>query len=344
MSEQGDRVDSQPSAGSAERDAVVREIGARLAEAREAQRLSIEDVSARLKVAAAKLKALEAGELGGMPDVIFAKGVMRAYARMLHADVDALLARLQPSPEPTVDLVARRDGGLNQSFDGRNRFASRSPVGSRSSGGRWIWLALVVVVIGAGAYFGLDHAKEWLEARKAAVNAQPAEDAAASQPDAAPGTVSATLPTVMNGADSPAPSEDTSAASGAAASGAAATASVPAAQVPAATVPAAAATAAAAASAPVAAAPASPAATAAACNGELQIRFAAETWYEIRDRRGKVVLGGSAKAGQEVSGGGEAPYKVVIGNVKGVESMTRNGAPVDLQAANRNNVARLTLP
>jgi hypothetical protein len=34
----------------------------------------------------------------------------------------------------------------------------------------------------------------------------------------------------------------------------------------------------------------------------------------------------------------------VIGNVKGVAAMTRNGEPVDLQAANRNNVARLTLP
>ena len=56
------------------------------------------------------------------------------------------------------------------------------------------------------------------------------------------------------------------------------------------------------------------------------------------------MLGGTAKAGQSVAGGGKAPYKVVIGNVKGVESITRNGAPVDLKAANRNNVARLTLP
>jgi cytoskeleton protein RodZ len=88
--------------------------------------------------------------------------------------------------------------------------------------------------------------------------------------------------------------------------------------------------------APVAATP--------AAQGELQIKFSADTWYEIRDRSGKVVLGGTAKAGQEVAGGGTAPYKVTIGNVKGVESMSRNGTPVDLKAANRNNVARLTLP
>ncbi|NNH13376.1 DUF4115 domain-containing protein, partial [Cupriavidus gilardii] len=87
-----------------------------------------------------------------------------------------------------------------------------------------------------------------------------------------------------------------------------------------------------------------PGAAATPAAGELQLRFSAPTWYEVRDASGKVVLGGTAKAGDEVAGGGTAPYKVVIGNVKGVAAMTRNGEPVDLQAANRNNVARLTLP
>ncbi|NUT17012.1 MAG: DUF4115 domain-containing protein, partial [Cupriavidus sp.] len=59
---------------------------------------------------------------------------------------------------------------------------------------------------------------------------------------------------------------------------------------------------------------------------------------------GKVVMGGTARSGQTMAGSGTAPYKVVIGNVKGVESFTRGGTPVDLKAANRNNVARLTLP
>jgi len=345
MSEQGERADSQASAVGAEREAVAREIGARLAEAREAQRLSVEDVSARLKVAAGKLTALEAGHLEALPDVIFAKGVMRAYARMLHVDIDPLLARFQPRPEPTVELVARSDGGLNQSFDERRRF------GARGAGGRWVWLALVVVVIGAGVYFGFDHARQWFEARKDAMSAPHADEPAPPQSDAATGTVTAALPPVMSGADSPAPSEDTSAASAPAAAAPAPVASAPTAPAAAAPAPApapAAATAAPAATAATAATAttvAAPAATPAPAGaGELQIRFAADTWYEIRDRRGKVVLGGTAKAGQEVSGGGEAPYKVVIGNVKGIGSMTRNGTPVDLQAANRNNVARLTLP
>jgi cytoskeleton protein RodZ len=150
------------------------------------------------------------------------------------------------------------------------------------------------------------------------------------------GTVTAALPVVMAGADAPAPSEALPASAPAAAASDAA--------VPAAAAPAAPAAPTAPAAVAVPAATVAPAAATDAAQGEVQIKFSADTWYEIRDRSGKVILGGTAKAGQEVSGGGAAPYKVIIGNVKGVESMRRNGTPVDLKAANRNNVARLTLP
>ncbi|MGY2487896.1 helix-turn-helix domain-containing protein [Cupriavidus sp. CP313] len=296
-----------------EREAAAREIGAALAREREAQRMSVEDVSARLKVAAGKLRAIEAGNLQALPDVTFAKGVMRAYARMLHVDIDPLLARFQPRPVAQVAEIARqREGGINAAFDDRNRFRSGG------SGGRWVWLALVAVLVAAGGWFGLDHIRAWIEARSSAAETVTAEAPAVIQSTEA-GTVTAALPPVMAASDSPAPSAETAPASAAAAVAPAAV------------------------SAPAAAtAPAAPAAPAG--EGELQIRFAADTWYEIRDNSGKIVMGGTAKAGQTMAGGGTAPYKVVIGNVKGVESLTRKGTPVDLKAANRNNVARLTLP
>jgi cytoskeleton protein RodZ len=316
----GQAVPTQQVGGGAhegEREAAAREIGAALAREREAQRMSVEDVSARLKVAAGKLRAIEAGNLQALPDVTFAKGVMRAYARMLHVDIDPLLARFQPRPVAQVAEIARqREGGINAAFDDRNRFRSGG------SGGRWVWLALVAVLVAAGGWFGLDHIRAWIEARSSAAETVTAEAPAVIQSTEA-GTVTAALPPVMAASDSPAPSAETAPASAAAA---------PAAAV----LPAAAASAPAAATAPAPAAPAG--------GGELQIRFAADTWYEIRDNSGKVVMGGTAKAGQTMAGGGTAPYKVVIGNVKGVESLTRNGTPVDLKAANRNNVARLTLP
>ncbi|UDM51666.1 RodZ domain-containing protein [Cupriavidus sp. MP-37] len=317
----GQAVPTQAVGGGAhegEREAAAREIGAALARAREAQRMSVEDVSARLKVAASKLRAIEAAELQALPDVTFAKGVMRAYARMLHVDIDPLLARFQPRAVAQVAEIARqREGGINAAFDDRNRFRSGG------NGGRWIWLALVAVVVAAGIWFGLDHIRAWLDARSSAAETVTAEAPAADNAGTEAGMVTATLPPVMAASDSPAPSAETIPASAAAAS----------------------APAAAPATAAAASAPAAPtAAAAASAEGELQIRFVADTWFEIRDHSGKVVMGGTAKAGQTMAGGGTAPYKVVIGNVKGVESLTRNGTPVDLKAANRNNVARLTLP
>lgn len=317
-------------AADAGREAVAREIGERLAQARRDQRFSLEDISARLKVASHKLAAIEQGDVAALPDLTFAKGVMRAYARMLQVDIDTLLARFHAQAVPVVDIGMRREGGLNESFDDRKRF------GSSGSGGRWIWLALVVALIGGGVLFGLDHFKQWLETRKENLTAPPAAEAAVQ--GSGPGTVTAALPPVMAASDAPAPSEALPAIS-------------PAAVVPAAPAPAAVAASAVAPVpqvaqvAPAAAAPAAPATPAATpVSGDLRIRFASETWYEIRDRSGKVVLGGTARAGQDLSGGGTPPYKIVIGNVKGVESLTRNGAPVDLKAADRNNVARLTLP
>ncbi|PZX32130.1 putative transcriptional regulator yfgA; cro/C1-type DNA-binding domain [Cupriavidus phytorum] len=325
----GQAVPTQAVGGGAhegEREAAAREIGAALAREREAQRMSVEDVSARLKVAASKLRAIEAADLKALPDVTFAKGVMRAYARMLHVDIDPLLARFQPRAVAQVAEIARqREGGINAAFDDRNRFRSGG------NGGRWVWLALVAVVVAAGIWFGLDHIRAWIDARSSAAETVATESPAADNASTEAGIVTAALPPVMAASDSPAPSAETVPASAVAAS---ATVAAPAA---------AAATAAPAASAPTAAA--APTASAAAVGaGELQIRFASDTWFEIRDNSGKVVMGGTARAGQTMAGGGTAPYKVVIGNVKGVESFTRGGTPVDLKAANRNNVARLTLP
>ncbi|SOZ97977.1 putative transcriptional regulator yfgA; cro/C1-type DNA-binding domain [Cupriavidus taiwanensis] len=322
----GQAVPTQAVGGGAhegEREAAAREIGAALAREREAQRMSVEDVSARLKVAASKLRAIEAADLKALPDVTFAKGVMRAYARMLHVDIDPLLARFQPRAVAQVAEIARqREGGINAAFDDRNRFRSGG------NGGRWVWLALVAVVVAAGIWFGLDHIRAWIDARSSAAETAATEAPAADNASTEAGIVTAALPPVMAASDSPAPSAETVPASAAAAS---ATVAAP--------------TAAAATAAPATSAPAAPTASAAAVGeGELQIRFAADTWFEVRDNSGKVVMGGTARAGQTMAGGGTAPYKVVIGNVKGVESFTRGGTPVDLKAANRNNVARLTLP
>lgn len=333
-----------------DREAVAREIGAQLKAGREAQRLSMEDVSARLKVAPGKLQAIEAGDVSSLADVTFAKGVMRAYARTLHINIDNLLGRYhaQAQATPVTGITRRHEGAINQTFDDRKRFGGKSGGGA---GGRWIWLVCIAGLVGAGGYFGFDHAKAWFEARSKAAAEAPAVAAepASQQGSSADGTVTAALPPVMAGNDSPAPSEaaPASVASGMplATGGATDVAATTAAQAAPTTASTPAVTPVTPAATPAPAASAATAtATAAQGDGAVQIRFVADSWYEVRDRSGRVILGGTAKAGDAVSGSGAGgPYKVILGNVKGVESVAHNGAPVDFKSANRNNVARLTL-
>src|SRR5437868_2908557 len=102
--------------------AVALEIGSSLGKARQAQGLSLEDIGARLKVTVRKLAAIEAGDLQALPDLTFAKGLMRAYARVLHADIDELLSRFHAQAATPVNINIRPQGTLNRSFDDRNRF------------------------------------------------------------------------------------------------------------------------------------------------------------------------------------------------------------------------------
>ncbi len=367
MSEQ-ERAESQSTttgfvgggATDSDREAVAREIGAQLKEGRETQRLSLEDVSARLKVAPNKLVAIEAGDVSSLMDVTFAKGVMRAYARTLQINIDDLLGRYhaQAQATPVTGITRRHEGALNQTFDDRKRFGTK---GSGGAGGRWIWLVCVVALVAAGGYFGYDHVKAWVEAHRKTVSEAPAADKPTEEPATqqsnGDGTVTAALPPVMAGNDSPAPSEaapsepagkgvtTTSAGMPLATGGALAPAQVETAPAAAASVPVPAAPVAVkpAAAKPVAVASAA-VAPAASGGGTVQIRFAADSWYEVRDRTGKVILGGTAKAGDAVAGSGAGgPYKVILGNVKGVESLTHNGSPVNFKSINGNNVARLTL-
>lgn len=351
-----------------DREAVAREIGAQLKEGREAQRLSLEDVGARLKVAPNKLVAIEAGDVSSLMDVTFAKGVMRAYARTLQIDIDGLLGQYHARAQatPVTGITRRHEGALNQTFDDRKRFGGK---GTGGAGGRWIWLVCVLALVAVGVYFGYDHAKAWFDAHSKATAEAPANDKPADKvadegtaQSNGDGTVSAALPPVMAGNDSPAPSEAAPAepvAKAETAEPAKKNAPAPATPAPAATTSAGmplatggavnltqdapAKPAAPAAAAPAVATPAA-AAPVASGDGAVQIRFASDTWYEVRDRTGKVILGGTAKGGDAVAGSGAGgPYKVILGNVKGVESLAHNGTPVNFKSADRNNVARLTL-
>ena len=87
---------------------------------------------------------------------------------------------------------------------------------------------------------------------------------------------------------------------------------------------------------------AEPAKTAIPGERELAFRFEGESWVEIRDRDGKVIFSKLNRAGNEERVRGMPPFKLVIGNARGVQ-LNYDEQPVDLAPHIAVSVARLTL-
>lgn len=85
-------------------------VGARLAEARQAQGLSLDEVAARTRIPVRHLDAIEQGEHASLPAATYSVGFVRTYAQTLGLDVAALAQdfraeigerpRVRYSPEP----------------------------------------------------------------------------------------------------------------------------------------------------------------------------------------------------------------------------------------------------
>lgn len=69
-------------------------VGAELTRAREALGLSIADVSQQMKFAPRQIEALEQEQFDRLPSGTFVRGMLRAYARMLKLDPDAVVGRV----------------------------------------------------------------------------------------------------------------------------------------------------------------------------------------------------------------------------------------------------------
>jgi len=81
-------------------------VGARLAAAREARGVSLEDLARRTRIPLSGLRALEAGAHDRLPPPIFTRGYIRACAVEIGLDPDALLAQFDsehPLPPPRLE-------------------------------------------------------------------------------------------------------------------------------------------------------------------------------------------------------------------------------------------------
>lgn len=118
--------------------------GAALAAARIAHGLTVETVAGRLRLTSIQVEAMEADDFGALPGLVFARGFVRNYARLLNLDMAPLMdAMMHHLPQPDAQQGTRllRDA-TGVSF-GKSSHSRSLPA-----------IALVVaVVVGALVYY-----------------------------------------------------------------------------------------------------------------------------------------------------------------------------------------------
>ena len=337
-----------------------------LVAARQARGLGSDDMLRVLKIAPRQLESLEHGDWAALPGTPFVRGVLRAYARALEVDITPLLdtvgGRVQPNelkPAGPLDEPLRSRGMLG--------------FGSGGSGHRLVWVGLVLLGVLAFALFfgrGAEFAAipSWFEKRGESSES----DAASARPEAGTTggskveTISLPGATTSTGASSTGPDSGAGSAPAAGLPGAQAAGSQAAgsqsagsqaagAQAGSGPVagaaiavggmgPGGAAAASSGAGMPGAATgatPATPAVLAAA--GGLRLSFAGESWVDVKQSDGKVLLSGLQRAATAQTLNPTGPVTLVIGNAAGV-TLEVAGKPVDLKPHIRGSIARLTLP
>lgn len=311
MTEPLPEVDGPEAGGRAAAGDAPRSAGALLKAAREREGLHLAVLAATIKVAPAKLQALEQDRYDELPNATFARALAQSVCRSLKIDPRPVLALLPQVDNPPLEAAV---GRLNTPFQER---------GVRSEGPGLTWASKPMFWAGgllllAAVLVGLlpsDLVDGWSSA--------PALPPLASAPAASPVASAVSAPAT------PASAVVVAAEAASAVTAPVAPASAPAA-VPASVAPS------------VPASVAMPAATAPAAGGLLGLRATAESWVEVIDAQDNIVFSRVLQAGESVGVDGRPPLRVRIGNA-GATAVTFRGQPVDLGPYTRVNVARVEL-
>lgn len=138
----------------------LRDIGAYLRQARQAQSRTIDDIASQIFIRPALLRALEEGEGDQLPEPVFVQGFIRRYGEALGLDGNALSKEfsVMPAavlPESLVTDAVHSAATLESAATPRPPRKPRSDLdsGSDSPGGSfpWNWVAgLLAIALGAG--------------------------------------------------------------------------------------------------------------------------------------------------------------------------------------------------
>jgi cytoskeleton protein RodZ len=324
--------------------------GERLRQAREIKGWSVAEVAGQLNLTPQRLSQLEAGAFDKLPGTTFARGYIRAYAKLLELDQDRLVLEFD-------QFTGTDASGSSVHSLGR----IEEPARYSQSILRLVSFLLLLALIGAGFLW-------WQE------QGRPAPDLAGLgleqvEVDGADGTTQvhslaepedqAVVAAQGGEPSSPLllPVEPSEAVDGSVESAAEPAASEPSAVVPvpsesvpasepapAPSEPSSPASVAPVAPAPAAAEPAAPVAplALAAGQGALSVQFSADCWTQVTDADGKVLLSALKRSGERIELTGKAPIELRLGFARGAQ-VSYNGEAVDVSPFITGETARLKL-
>ncbi|HDS1816643.1 TPA: helix-turn-helix domain-containing protein [Pseudomonas putida] len=325
--------------------------GELLRQAREKRDWSQAEVARKLNLTVSSLNHVETGAFDKLPGHTFARGYIRAYAKLMDLDQAAL-----------VEAFDRYTGTHAKGSEVHSLGRIEEPVRLSHNILRGVSLLLLVAVVGGGFVWwqdqgslrGKDLAKialEHVEVESADGTTQihpldEPEDQAVSagqQPESAP------LPLEQAAGEQPAAAAEQAPASPAQ-TPAATPAPAPQAQAPVAAIaptptpaPVAPVAAAPVAVAPVVAAaqPAAPVAVPAG-SAKVAIQFVADCWTQVSDGNGKVLFSAVKRKGDNLELTGKPPFSVRLGFARGAQ-VSYNGQAVDVAPFTSGETARLKL-
>lgn len=317
--------------------------GESLRQARELKGWSVAEVAAQLNLTPQRLTQLEDGAFDKLPGTTFARGYIRAYAKLLEMDQNRLVMEF--------DQFTGTDA-TGSSVHALGRI--EEPVRYSQSILRLVSFLLLLALIGGGFFWwqdqgrpvasladlGLEHVEVEGADGTTQVHslAEPEDQAVADVQGREPSS-----PLLLPVESGQAP-EDADAAEQPAAEVAPESAAAPIAEA-ADAAPAAVAVepVAAQAPAPAATVPApSPAPAVAAGQGVVNVQFTADCWTQVTDADGKVLLSALKRSGERIELTGKAPIKLHLGFARGAQ-VTYNGESVDVTPHISGETARLTL-
>ncbi|MDO6564870.1 DUF4115 domain-containing protein [Amphritea sp. 1_MG-2023] len=296
--------------------------------AREQQGLTKSEVARELKLSEKYIDSLECGAFDELPSMVFARGYVQSYSKLLKLDVNRYLALFD-------NLYGRASSGSAPQFRTTPGVQSTAKLGDPViKWSAWIFiLAIVAVTIwwwkiqqGVDLPVSLSPVTESVEVESvdgstlivpSGISHQ-SETQALVQPDinrltpAPDSDAAAVLVAPENNTDVELPESIDSTVAVAAIEPEAAT--TPAPQV------------------------------VDGADVSLRITFTDECWVSVEDHTGEVLEMRVKPAGSELNVSGEAPLKLLLGRVEAVGNVFLDGSAIEFNRDSRSGVVRLTLP